>query len=366
MNQQIKRDEHDDAAQADTAVKKGGMALILLILVSLIWSLAADRYTPFTTQARVEAYVVGVAPKVAGEVTQVWVKNNQHVEAGDRLFEIDPTNYQIAVQKAQADLENAGRQVGAGSAAVDTARANLVAAQANELKARQDYSRLKRLFDDDPGTISKRRLEVAKASLDQAKAAVMAREADIDRAIEQKGGADDSNSTLLKNARVALNKAKLDLEDTVVRAPSKGVISDLRADVGQFAGAGNPVMTLIAIHDVCNLGNLAVGSRVELLFDSMPGTVFEGRIRSIGLGVSSGQTKPAGKLPSISNDRDWLRQAQRFPVIIEFALDQDPNLRTQLRVGGQASVIAYAENSGVLATLARFYIRLMSLLSYAY
>ena len=84
--------------------------------------------------------MVGVAPKVAGLVTQVWVKNNQEVEAGQPLFEIDPSQYRIALDKAQSDLENARRQVDAGSAAVESARANLRAALANELKAEKDAS----------------------------------------------------------------------------------------------------------------------------------------------------------------------------------------------------------------------------------
>lgn len=373
MSQETQNTETDSNEQA-APVKKGALVVLLLIVISLVWSLVADRFTPYTSQARVEAYVVGVAPKVAGEVTEVWIKNNQAVEQGDKLFQVDPSNYQIALDKAETDLENATRQVGAGSAAVDTARANLVAAEANALKAQQDYSRLQRLFNDDPGTISERRLEVAKASYDQAKASVVAREADIERAIEQKGGADDNNNTIIKNATVAVAKALLDLENTIVRAPSKGIITDLQADVGQFAGTGSPIMTLIAIHDVWinaeftenNLGNISAGSKVEILFDSMPGQVFEGKIRSIGLGVSSGQSKPAGKLPEISNNRDWLRQAQRFPVIVEFNVGQDVKLKEQLRIGGQASIMAYSEDSGLLTSLGELYIRVMSMLSYAY
>lgn len=372
MNEQSKAPEEEQ--NASVPVKKGTAIVGVVILISLIWYLSADRFTPYTTQARVETFVIGVAPKVAGQVTHVWVKNNQVVEKGEALFEIDDSSYQIALNKAQSDLESAKRQVGAGSAAVDTARANLAAAEANELKAKQDYSRLKRLYDDDPGTISVRRLEVAKANLDQARALVVARKADIERATEQKGGADDDDNSILKSALVALNKAKLDLEHSVVKASSRGIITDLRADIGQFSGTGNPVMTLIAIHDVWinaeftenNLGNIRAGSEAEILFDSMPGNVFKGAVRSIGLGVSAGRSTPAGKLPSISNDRDWLRQSQRFPVLIEFSVDQDEVLRDHLRVGGQASVIVYSEGHGFLKLLGKLYIRLMSLFSYAY
>jgi multidrug resistance efflux pump len=359
---------------ATASVKTGTAVIGLLILVSLSWYLLADRFTPYTSQARVQGYVVGVAPKVAGVVTQVWAKNNQEVEVGQPVFEIDPAQYQIALAKAQADLQSARRQVDAGSAGVESARANLRAALANELKAEQDYRRLERLHREDPGTISVRRLEISRASLDQARARVSAREADIQRAIEQKGGDDDVNNAILKSAQSVLEKAQLDLANTVVTAPSRGVITDLRADVGQYAGTGSPVMTLVAIHDVWinaeftenNLGHLHPGSPVEILFDALPGQVFEGEVRSVGLGVSEGQAQPPGTLPTVKNDRDWLRQSQRFPVIIGFDGEQGQELSQQLRIGGQASVIAYSEGPGVLKLLGQVYIRLMSWLSYAY
>lgn len=354
------------------AVQRGGLVVTLAIVASLAWYLLADRFTPYTSQARVQGYVVGVAPEVAGTVAKVWVKNNQDVEAGQRLFAIDDSQYRIALDKANSDLENARRQVGAGSAVVEAAHANLAAAQANEVKARQDATRLERLHGEDPGTISVRRLEVSRASLEQARAQVRAAEADIRRAIEQMGGADAENNTILNTALTAVEKANLDLANTVVKAPSSGLITDLRADVGQFAGTGTPVMTLIAIHDVWisaeftenNLGHLQPGTPVAILFDALPGRVYEGRIRSIGLGVSAGQAPQAGTLPTVDNDRNWLRQAQRFPVIVGFEPNQAAGLRAQLRIGGQASVMAFSDGHGLLAALGRGWLRLLSWLSY--
>jgi multidrug resistance efflux pump len=355
-------------------VGTGLSVVLMLIVTSLVWYLFADRYTPYTAQARLQGYVVGVAPKVAGLVTQVWVDNNTEVAQDQPLFEIDPSQYEIALQRAESDLQNAQNQVDAGSAAVDKARANLRAALANELKAEQDYSRLKRLHESDPGTISVRRLEISSASLEQASAKVVAAQADIERAIEQKGGDDDQNNAMLKSARSAVEKARLDLSNTVVKAATRGVITDLRAEVGQYAGTGTPVMTLVAVQDVWieaqftenNLGNLRPGSDVEIVFDVLPGQVFEGRIGSIGLGVSASQAPPPGTLPTVSNNRDWLRQAQRFPVVVVFDIAQDPALRSQLRIGGQAAVIAYAGDTSVLRWLGGLYVRLMSWLSYAY
>jgi multidrug resistance efflux pump len=355
-------------------VRRGGLVVGGVILASLIWYLLADRFTPYTDQARVQGYVVGVAPKVGGLVTQVWVGNNERVDAGQKLFEIDPSQYRIALGKAHSDLETARNQVQAGDASVIAARANLRAAIANRLKAQQDADRLSRLRQQDPGTISVRRVEVAQATLEQASAQVQSAEADIQRAIEQKGGDVDDVNAILNTARSAVAKAELDLANTVVRAESGGMVTDLRADAGVYAGAGKPVMTMIAFNDVWisaeftenNLGHLQAGSPVEILFDSLPGEVFDGSIRSIGVGVSAGQAPPAGTLPTIQNDRDWLRQSQRFPVIVEFDIAQQPHLLKQLRIGGQASVIAYGEGNVLLSLLGRLYIRMMSALSYAY
>lgn len=373
--EQTASNENDGPAanNAATSVKKGTGLIALVILFSLGWYLVADRFTPYTSQARVQGYVIGVAPKVAGVVTEVWVSNNKEVQADQPLFRIDPSQYEIALGKAQADLDNALSQVAAGDAGVESARANLRAAQANRVKAEKDANRLQRLYQEDPGTISVRRLEIAQASLAQARAQVDAAEAEIQRAIEQKGG-DAEDNTILKTAQSAVEKATLDLENTTVRASARGIVTDLRADVGQYAGTGTPVMTLIAIHDVWidaeftenNLGHLRPGSRVEILFDVVPGRVFAGEVRSIGVGVSVNQPPPPGTLPTIENNRDWLRQSQRFPVVIGFNAGEHEELYQQLRIGGQASVIGYAEGHGFLELLGKGYIRLLSLLSYAY
>jgi multidrug resistance efflux pump len=361
--------------EAPKAVKRGGLVVAGLILCSLVWYLASDRYTPFTTQARVQGYVVGVAPQVSGTVVEVNVHNNQRVEIDDVLFRIDPTQYEIALAKAHSDYANALRQVDAGDAGVEAARANLRSAEANLVKAEKDTMRLERLYKEDPGTISTRRLEVSRATLDQSRAAVAAAEAGIAQAIEAKGGAsDEETNTILRIARSGVEKAELDLERTTVKASTKGVITDLRTELGVSAGAGAPVMTLVSFHDVWvqaeftenNLGHMKAGTPVEILFDVMPGEVFTGQVDNIGLGISAAQPPPPGTLPSISNSRDWLRQAQRFPVTVRFPPDQAPELVGQLRVGGQASVIAYSEEAWLTKMLGKVYIRFKSILAYAY
>lgn len=102
--------------QAPAAVPSGKAVklVVCVIVVSLIWYLLADRFNPYTQQARVQAYVVSVAAEASGRVTRVLVHNNQEVRAGDVLFEIDGDQYRIAVDRGRADLESTRRQVGAG------------------------------------------------------------------------------------------------------------------------------------------------------------------------------------------------------------------------------------------------------------
>ncbi|KZX60625.1 hemolysin D [Halioglobus sp. HI00S01] len=369
--------QQDEAPEADDAagVKKGGLVIAVVILLSLSWYLASDRYTPYTTQARVQAYVIGVAPQVSGIVTEVLVETNSRVEAGQPLFQIDTSQYEIALAKARSDYQNALSQVDAGDAAVEAARANLLAAQANLEKAQKDTDRLERLYKEDPGTISTRRLEVSRATLDQSRAAVTAAEAGIQQAINTKGGdSDEEFNTILAIARTGVEKAELDLAHTTVTATDRGEITDLKVDVGLFAGAGHPVMTLISLSEVWvqaeftenNLGHMVSGTPVEIVFDSLPGRVFDGVVDNIGKGISAGRSAKPGTLPSIDNDRDWLRQSQRFPVVVKFDPRQDEALLGQLRVGGQAAVIAYSEEAWLTRFFGHLYVRFMSIMSYAY
>lgn len=356
-------------------VNKGVKWVIGLIVLSLLWYLLADRFTPYTQQARVQAFVVPVASEVAGRVTRVLVRDNQMVEAGEVLFEVDTEQYRIAVERARADLESTRRQIAASTAGIDSALASLRAAEANELKSQQDRDRLERLYREDPGTISLRRLEVSRATHVQSISQVAAARAEVQRAREQQGGSDEQNA-LLRSAATALSKAELDLANTRVRALSAGLVTDLRTDVGQFAAAGNPVMTLITIQDVWinaemtenNLGRIEPDTPVAIVLDALPGEVFAGRVRSVGYGVSVGQSSAPGSLPKVENSRDWLRPAQRFPVIVEFAPGEAARLARLrgIRVGGQADVMAFPSEGNPLNPLGRLFLFLMSWLSYAY
>ena len=373
---QVSDEKPSEASLAESTAKKsvkmGTIIILAMIIFSLFWYLVGDRYTPYTQQARIDGYVVGISSEVPGVVREIWVKNNQVIEAGQKLFSVDRSQYEIALNKARSDLEDVKRQIAAGTAGVESAQSNLEAAKANAKKAKQDVNRLEGLYKKDPGAISVRRLETSQSSYAQAIAKVAGAEAEVVRAIEQKGGEGDNNAKL-KSVASAVNKAELDLKHTTTHASSAGIITGLRTHVGQFANTGNPLMTFIS-HVIWieaqftenNLGHMKAGSQVELVIDSVPGEVYAGEVRSIGLGVSVGQKPPAGTLPTIDNNRDWLRQSQRFPVIISFDLNKNESLRPFIRIGGQAEVIGFTEGHGFLNGLAKIYIRVMSYFSYAY
>jgi multidrug resistance efflux pump len=363
--------QSDNPVRKMDPVRKWTFIILALCLLLLGWYLRADRVTPFTQQARIHALVVPIAPEVSGTVESVMVGNNQLVSKGDTLFQIDTDRYELAVQTAEAQLEAARQTQGALIANVASARANLLSAKANRTRAEQDANRMRNIRKEDPGAISIRRLESAEASLAAARAQVSAREANLDKAIQDLGSEGDRNSGILQ-AQAALDQANLNLERSEVKAPEDGLVTGVRLDRGNFAAAGAPQMTFIATHNIWvqadfsenNLGHIDPGNRVEIIFDAIPGRVFGGTVRDMGFGVAV-DTAALGNLPTIDNDRDWLRAAQRFPVLIDFKVSPADG-GTRLKVGSQASVVVYTGDYWLSNFLARVVIRLRSILTYAY
>ncbi|HET6592827.1 MAG TPA: HlyD family secretion protein [Xanthomonadales bacterium] len=347
--------------------------IILAACVALLaWYLRSDRVTPMSSQARVHALVVPIAPEVSGRVTSVSVSNNRLVAAGQELFRLDEEQLRYALQTANAALDQAYQGQGAASANVDAARASLESARAGMERSRLDVERMRRIREQDPGAISERRLESAEASYVLSRGQVEAAQAAVQAAIEQLGKPGDANA-LVQQALASVETARLNLERATVRAPEAGVVTGVQLDKGNFAGAGQAQMTFIATHNIWiqadfkenNLGHLDPGDAVDIVFDAYPGRVFPGTVREIGFGVDVGNP-PLGKLPSIKNDNNWLRSAQRFPVLIDFELPLDREQQTRLKVGSQATVVVYTGTHPLFNLLARLYMRALSILTYAY
>ena len=311
-----------DATQAESAqaavgkgTRIGAIVVAVLILLSLILYFVGDRLTPYSSQARIQAFVVPVAGEVGGKILKVHIHNNDVVTPGQLLFEIDPAPYEITLQRSRSDYDSLRGSISASVAGVDAARASLRAAEANRDMAARDATRLEKLYAEDPGAISVRRLEIAQSTRDEAISKTARAEADLRKAIEATGSHGEDNTQLV-SAKTAIEKAELDLKRTKVVAPARGTVTDLRVDTGQFVQPGAPMMTLIALHDLWisaemtenNLGNIELGDEVAIALDVLPGKILKGRVRSIGSGVGSGQQSPPGTLPTVENNRDWLRQ----------------------------------------------------------
>jgi multidrug resistance efflux pump len=352
-------------------VRRWTLIVLVLTLLLLAWYLRSDRVTPYTSQARVHALVVPIAPEVSGIVTTVAVASNQLVEEGQVLFELETDSYDLALQNAEGALETARQATGASESTVEAARAGVTAAEAALTRSRQDAERMQAIRKEDPGAISERRVESAEAGLAVAQSQLEAAKADLEKAIRSLGDVGDDNSQV-QQALAGLNQAQLNLERTRVVAPSDGVVTDVRVDKGNFAGAGMAQMTFISTSEVWveadftenNLGHLDEGDRVELVFDVLPGKVIDGTVRNIGFGVKV-DSAPLGSLPTIRNDQNWLRTAQRFPVVISFELPDRADARL-LKVGSQVSVVAYTGEHWMFNPLAGLYIWLVSKLTYAY
>ena len=343
--------------------------LVLAFCAALfVWHLMADRFTPYTDQARVEAFAVPVVPQVSGYLVEIPVALHERVEGDQVLAQIDREPFELAVRSARAALANAGQQVGAQTAGVESAAGRLGIARARLERAQRNYDRVQRVSERNPGALSEADRDRADASLAQAQSQLISAEAELERA-KQTLGSPGPDNPMIESAVAALETAEFNLAQTTITAPSQGLIESFQLDVGHYAQAGQPLMTFVSMKDVWidasmrenNLYHLKPGDPVELVLDVAPGRVFHGTIRSVGVGVSSSQETSRGDLPTVESVQGWLRDPQRFPVIISFADDRPTGL---LRPGGQANVIVYTGDRPWLNKFAGWRIRLAAWLSY--
>lgn len=353
-------------------MRKFSLYILAFAVLWFVWYLVGDRFTPYTSGARVRAFVVPIVPQVSGYVSKVNVKNNGQVKADELLVEINQEPYKIAVEKAEADLELAGQETGAQTAGVDAAEARLVETQAKLANAEAQG---KRTFElEKQGFATGRKGDSARAQIAEARARVDKAEADLEAA-QQTAGQVGSKSARLRSARSALNKAKLDLDYTLLHAPTDGAVTDLQIDEGSYAKAGQPLMTFISFDNIWleayfkenNLGLMKIGDPVELSFDIAPGKVIKGQVASFAYGASSGKQAQAGDLPTVENSTGWLRDAQRFPVLISIEGYGGGKFgKLGIRANSQASVIVYTGDNWFWNGLAWLWIRTVSIMTYAY
>lgn len=344
------------------------LAVLSLCVVIFVYGLFADRLAPYTPQAVVQAYVVGIAPEIAGRVVEVEVEDNQRVAAGQLLFRIDSEPYRIAVEQAEAKLAAVGQTIGASTASVATAEAAVAEASARAANVREQARRVFELVRKDVYPAA--RADQATAQLKEAEASVEQARSELERA-RQNLGPRGQNNPQLREAMAVLQQARLNLVRTQVNAPADGLVTNLQLTIGQYASAGQAIMTFIDLGDYWvsaafrenSLGRITPGDRAEIVFDALPGRTYPAFVANIGWGVArSGQTGPGGEMPTISNQKGWIRDPQRFPVRLTVATATVPK---GIRYNSQANVIVYADDNPVTRAIGWLWIRLVSLLTYA-
>jgi len=343
---------------------------LALLLILFAYHVLSDRYTPYTSQARVETFLTQVAPEVAGDVLQVYVKDNGPVRKGQLLFRIDPEPYQVAARSAEANLSVAMQ-------AADVSVADVAAAQAQLRKQRVDLAANRQLGGIVTGLVNQKALAEtqgirARAEVAKTEADVTGAEADLEKA-RANLGAPGMNNPKVKQALAALDQARLDLRNTEVRAPSDGIVTNLRLAAGQYVAPGQPLLSFLesgprwisADLRENQLGNVRPGQEVTVALDVLPGKLFQGRVNSVGYGVAQGDETPNGQLSTMPKEQGWVRDPQRFPVRILVLPDDAKKAGIDVgRSGAQANAIIYTGDNPVMNFLGGVWIKLVALLSY--
>lgn len=365
--------KNDKESLDENTSKKSPIKLItriVLIISSIffIWYILSERHTPYTDQARIKGLITPITSRVSGNITNINIKLHKKIKTGDTLFQIDKKPFEIAVSKAEADIDNATQSVAASTSSVKASAGKLGVAKAQLDRAERNWNRVQKVMGENEGALSEADKDQSETAYYQAVEQVASAEASLERDKQRLGDSGPDNPKI----RVAiqnLEKAQLDLAFTTIIAPTDGVIESFDIDVGYYASTGQPLTTLISSTDIWiqadmkenNLSLMKIGNDVKITFDIAPGKVFKGKIRSMGYGVQN-ETTNKGGLPNISSQQGWLRDPQRFPVII--SIKNNHELAHMFRLGGQADVVVYTGNGFILNTIASFRIKFNSWLSY--
>jgi len=250
---------------------------------------------PWTRDGQVRANIVGVAPRVAGPVLQIPVKDNQPVKKGDLLFEIDPSTYQAALDETQADLQKA---------------------EAELVQATQELQRQEELFKKN--VTDKRDLQNAQDSYSAANANVASLKAEV-------------------------QTAQLNLGYTKVYAPVDGFLTNVDVSPGTYVDAGQQLLALVdstsfwiaAYFKETHLASIKPGDRAVVRLMGHSSHPIEAEVQSTGWAIYLPDGSAVDLLPEVSQTIDWVRLPQRFPVRVE--LTGTPPV--PLRMGQTASVV---------------------------
>ena len=316
------------------------VTLATVALAVLLGCAMWNAYTgaPWTRDATVRAYVVTMAPEVAGRIVELPVADNQFVHKGDLLLGIDPTNFVIAVseaeaavQQAQASIQNIDAQTTVQQAQISSSQAQLDQTQAALVFAQQQAWRFQTLSKDGWGTVQN--AQQFTSQLHQQEAAVQTARQNLNvaqRQLESLKAQRSSAQASLAQAKAQLRQAQVNLERTRILSPVNGYVTNLLAQLGDYVNVGVKTISLVDANsfwvdgyfEETNLAPIHVGdaAQIKLMGYSQ---VVRGHVDSISraIHVSNAQPNDQG-VATVNPIFTWVRLAQRIPVRIH--IDEVP------------------------------------------
>ena len=340
----------------------------LIFLAIFGYIMFADVSIPMTPHSMVQRPVITVAPRVSGEVTQVAVQNNQRVTQGEVLFTIDPTDYELEVEKARLALREAQQENDTLTAQLAQAQATITEARVNLAEMQREHKRLKSLAGRD--LVSDQEVDQMASKVDAAKAQLTAAN-ENKHTLKVKLGEDGQQNLRLQVAQNQLRLAELALARTEVRAPADGIVSNLQLNKGIQAQANQSLLSLVTADNERiaadfrekSLTHIDQQAEALVVFDAMPGQVFTGSLASRDYGVSQGQLSANGQLATPDDSDRWVRDAQRVRVYVKLS---EQGLPANLVTGSRATVMLESDKHGFMHSLAWLQMKVVSLLHYVY
>ncbi len=274
-----------------------------------------------TDNAYVKQDIVSIAGEVNGLVVAVNVHENQQVKAGDVLFRIDPTSYDVAIRQADAQIATAQANITALSADVGANSANIAGARDDLALAEAQYAREKALLDR--GFNTRARMDEAQHAVAAARDRLSSVAAEVEKARAQlaTGAQVPGLNPQVAAAQATRAKAALELARTVVRAPVAGRVTQVnRLQIGQMVFTGVPMLSIVreggarveANFKETDLANMRPGQPADVQLDAYPGLKLKAHVDSIGAGTGS----EFSVLPAQNATGNWVKVTQRVPVRI--------------------------------------------------
>lgn len=281
--------------------------IIIGVIISYFMILNAAKFES-TEDAYVETHTVAVAPKVSGQIIEMFVTDNQKVKEGDLVAEIDPTDYNAKLAELSAKYEATLLKQKGAKATFDAVNSQIALAKKNLERYTELYK---------SGAASKLEYDNAKTNYDNAQAALtQAQQNLLSKSDNRVADAD------LKQLAATKRQAQLALSYTKVYASQDGTVANKTIEKGAFVQAGQPLFTIVPnnIWVVANfkesqLRHMKVGQDVEIKIDTYPDKIFKGKVDSIQRisGAKSSLFPPENAVGS------FVKIVQRIPVKITFA-----------------------------------------------